>query len=264
MFEKAKQRHKNDEYKLLIAKMIDKYMFSKNRNTIENTDFVNQTEKMVLLKVLQEEHIKNYIFYGVRENADRNVLIFYPEKINEEMLEKNYNNMFSIIRIDLPEGITYEHREILSGIMKLGIKREKFGDIVITNSGADIVCLKENSEYLINGLKELKRFKKSKIYLENVENIHKTEQSFIQFSINVSSIRLDNFVSELAKCSRTKAKQLIEQGIVYINYKCEFKESKKINLGDHITIRGKGKFIFDKIEKETRTGRISVSIKKYC
>ena len=83
------------------------------------------------------------------------------------------------------------------------------------------------------------------------------------FNIIISSMRLDNFVSELTKCSRTKANEIIEMGRVFVNSINEFKFSKKIELNDIITIRGKGKFIFEGIEKETKSGKLLVNIKKY-
>ena len=263
MFEKAKERYKDGEYKLLVAKVIDKYLGCKKTNRIINTDFLNLSERAIIEKILKEEHIENYCFYGVAEAADRSILIFYPEKFTTEIVEKNYTNMLDVIRIELPNEITYKHREFLSGIMKLGVRREKFGDIIVTEIGADIVCLKEVTSYLENGLKELTRFKKSKISVESIENIHKKEVSFIELNIIVTSIRLDNFVSELAKCSRTRAKEFIEQGLVLVNYLPEEKESKKMNLGDIITIRGKGKFIFESIDGETKSGRILIHVKKY-
>ena len=70
-------------------------------------------------------------------------------------------------------------------------------------------------------------------------------------------------VSELAKCSRTRATEIIEDGRVFLNSINEFKDSKKININDIITIRGKGKFVFIGIEKETKSGRFLVNIKKY-
>ncbi len=263
MFERAKERYKDGEYKILVAKVIDKYLYCKKTNRIVYTDFLNATEHVVIEKILKEEHIKEYVFYGVREDADRSILIFYPEKFSREMVEKNYSNIFEIIRIELPQQLNYEHREYLSGIMKLGVRREKFGDIIVTDTGADIVCLKEISNFLVNGLRELTRFKKANVFIENIQNIHKKDLSFIEFTIIVSSIRLDNFVSELAKCSRTRAKELIEQGNVLVNYMTEMKESRKINLGDILTIRGKGKFIFDGIDGDTRSGRKILNMKKY-
>ncbi len=263
MFEKTREKYKDNENKLLVAKVIDKYDFCKTRNKITYTDFLTFSEIAIIKKMLTEEKVNNWIIYGGRENADRNIVIFFPEKFSLEMIEKNYNKIVEVIRIKLPNNIRYEHREFLSGIMKLGIKREKFGDILVTNSGADIISLCEVSNYLLEELKDLTRFKKSIITLENIDNIEMIENEFENLNIIVSSIRLDNFVSELAKCSRTRALEIMEEGRVFLNSINEFKASKKIEINDIITIRGKGKFIFDGIEKQTRSGKLLLNIRKY-
>ena len=54
------------------------------------------------------------------------------------------------------------------------------------------------------------------------------------------------------------------EGEVFINGINETKESKKLQIGDKITIRGKGKFIFESIDRTTRNDRIVVNIKRYC
>jgi RNA-binding protein YlmH len=263
MFEKAREKYKDGEFKILVAKTIDKYEFCKTKNKITYTDFLNISEISIIEKILKEEKINNYIFFGGKENCDRSILIFYPEKFSMQMVEKNYEKILNVIRIELPHNIKYEHREFLSGIMKLGIKREKFGDIIVTETGADIISLAEISDYLVNGLKDLTRFQKSKITIENISELKNIEVEFENFGIIVSSIRLDNFVAELANCSRGKAEEIIEEGRVFINSINELKPAKKININDIITIRGKGKFIFDGIEKETRSGRYLLNIRKY-
>ncbi len=263
MFEKVKEKYKDSEYKILIAKFIDKYNFCKLKNKITYTDFLNISEISILKKVLEEENIKNYVFYGGKEDADRNILIFYPEKFSKEIVEKNYEKILEIIRIKLPNNIKYEHREFLSGIMKLGIKREKFGDIVVTTSGADIIALSEISKVLLEDLKTLTRFRKSEINILNINELTNVTPEFDNINIIVSSIRLDNFVSELARTSRLGAQELIKQGKVFINSINEFKDSKKININDTITIRGKGKFIFDSVEKETKSGKLLLNLRKY-
>lgn len=263
MFEKSKERYKDGEYKILIAKIIDKYNFTKTKNKITYTDFLNMSEISIVKRILEEEKILNYQFYGVRNNADRMVLIFFPEKFSQDMVEKNYKTIFKIIRIKLPNNIKYEHREILSGIMKLGIKREKFGDIVITEEGADIIIFSDIANILLEDLKNLTRFKKANINIIDIEKISNKENEFEDFNIIVSSLRLDNFVSELSKCSRNQASELIKIGKVFLNSINEFKDSKKVMIKDIITIRGKGKFIFADIEKETKGGKLLINMKKY-
>lgn len=263
MFELSREKYKNSEYKLLIAKIIDKYEFSKSKNKITYTDFLNISEISIAKSVLKDEKIQNYIVYGGKEETDRSLIIFYPEKFSKEMVEKNYEKIFEVIRIELPNNITYEHREFLSGIMKLGIKREKFGDIIVTDFGADIIVLSEISKILSNDLKTLTRFKKSEITVQSINNLSLIENEFENLNIIVSSIRLDNFVAELAKCSRNNSEEIINEGRVFVNSINEFKASKKININDIITIRGKGKFIFDGVEKETRSGRYLLNMRKY-
>ena len=263
MFELSREKYKNSEYKLLIAKVIDKYEFSKTRNKITYTDFLNISEISIIKKMLKEESVSNFVIYGGKEETDRSILIFYPEKFSKEMVEKNYEKIFEVIRIKLPNNIRYEHREFLSGIMKLGIKREKFGDIIVTDYGADIIVLSEISEILSNDLKTLTRFRKSEITVENIKDLKNIKTEFELVNIIVSSIRLDNFVAELAKCSRGTAEEIINEGRVFLNSINEFKTSKKININDIITIRGKGKFIFDGIEKETKSGRYLLNMRKY-
>ena len=263
MFEISREKYKNSQYKLLVAKIIDKYEFCKTKNKITYTDFLNVSEISVAKSVLKEEKINNFIIYGGKEETDRSLLIFYPEKFSKEMVEKNFEKIFEVIRIKLPNNIKYEHREFLSGIMKLGIIREKFGDIIVTDYGADIIVLSEISKILANDLKTLTRFRKSEITIENINSLSVIETEFEDVNIIVSSIRLDNFVAELANCSRNNSEEIINEGRVFVNSINEFKPSKKININDIITIRGKGKFIFDGVEKETRSGRFLLNMRKY-
>ena len=47
---------------------------------------------------------------------------------------------------------------------------------------------------------------------------------FEEYNIIVTSLRLDNFVAELANCSRTRASEIISEGRVFVNSINEFKE----------------------------------------
>lgn len=263
MFEKSREKYKDGEYKILVAKIIDKYEFCVTKNKITFTDFLNISEISIIKKILREENITNYTFFGGRKDADRQILIFYPKKFSVEMVEKNYNKILSVIRIELPNNIKYEHREFLSGLMKLGLKREKFGDIIVHEKGADIIVFSEICSILVEDLKLLTRFRKSQITVINIDELLEVEPEFENINIIVSSMRLDNFVSELAKCSRNQATELIKIGKVFINSINEFKTSRKVDINNIITIRGKGKFIFDGIEKETRNNRYLLNIRKY-
>ena len=151
----------------------------------------------------------------------------------------------------------------MGGIIKLGIKREKIGDILVYNNGADIILKKETEKFLYSNLKTLTRFKESEISNIKLDEVFKKERSFQYIKIITSSLRLDNIVSELAKTSRNKAAELLEQDRVFVNYENIDKNTKKIKEKDIITIRGKGKFIIDEINGNTKKGNFILIVKKF-
>ena len=123
--------------------------------------------------------------------------------------------------------------------MKLGISREKIGDILVYDKGADILVMPEMLKFLITNIPSLTRFRKSKIEQIELENLRKIEINMQTIKITVASMRLDNIVSELAKCSRGKSNELLAQERVLLNHEIIQKSSKEVKQNDTITIRGK-------------------------
>ena len=248
--------YKKQEDKILLSQILDKIDFSQKRNRIENSDFLDMYQVALVKNFLRKTQNNSYILYGGFENAERQIAIFYPESYSEEMVQKNYNKIFKIIRITLPEEDKgkYSHRNYLGGIVKLGIKREKVGDILVSDEGADIIVKEEIAESLKHELGTLTRFENAKIEIEEIENIRKQEIKVEEISIIVPSLRLDNIVSDLAKTSRNKAVQIINQERVFVNGQNETKVSKNLKLNDIITIRGKGRFIIKEFAGTTRSG----------
>ncbi len=253
-----------EDTKLLEAKINDQYQFAISKNKITHTDFFNQAQKRLAEKFLQENKIQNYMFFGGNgQDSERNILLFFPEKFSQEMVIKNYEKILSVLKIHLPRELEYEHRIYLSGLMKLGIKREKVGDILDYPNGADIIVLNEVADFLENSLPELTRFKSAKIERISIFDVQPKLQEFEEFSIIVSSMRLDNFVAELARTSRTKATEIMNEQRVLVNYEIETKFSRKISAKDVINIRGKGKFLVGEMERQTRSEKLVVQMKKY-
>ena len=84
-----------------------------------------------------------------------------------------------------------------------------------------------------------------------------------EINIHANSMRLDSIVSEIAKCSRNKAEELIKSEKVSINCKYEYKLSKQVNIGDIIIVRGSGKYIINDVRENPKTKRLSINLKKY-
>lgn len=255
---------KKEDEKLILSKVMDKINFCESRNKIQVTDFLDLGQKQLIYNFLNKQKVKNYKFYGGFEEAERVLAVFYPEKLEDLMQNINFNEYIKVIRITLPNENKgkYTHKNYLGALMKLGLKREKIGDIVVDEDGADIIIKEDILKFLITNLSQLTRFQKSKIEEIKLKELRKTIIQKEKMTITVSSMRIDNIVAELAKCSRNKANELLEQERVFVNYEVITKTTKQIKEGDKITIRGKGRFEIKQVLGNTRKGRIMVEIEK--
>ena len=154
--------YRNKDEKILLAQILDKAENVDKKNRIEYTDFLDMTQIKLVQNFINRQKIDNYILYGGFEEAERKIFVFYPEKFNAQIVKKNLENIVQIIRIELPADLKgkYTHRDFLGGVMKLGVKREKVGDILVDYNGADIIIEKEISKFLLENIKELTRFSK--------------------------------------------------------------------------------------------------------
>ena len=256
-------RDKDD--KILLAQILDKVESVENKNKIEHTDFLDLAKIELVQKFINKIKIENYMSYGGFEQAERKMFVIYPENFNSVVVEKNLSNIIQIVRIELPDDLKgkYTHRDYLGAVIKLGVKREKVGDIIFDDNGADIIVDKDISKFLLENLGELTRFSKSKISIEDIKALRPVEIKKTELEIIVSSLRLDNVISELARCSRNKALDIINMERVFVNFECETKKTKQIKPGDMVTIRGKGRFYIKELVGETRSGRTIIKIEKF-
>lgn len=257
----------NEEDKLLVSKMLDKIEFTTKRNSVEYTDFLDMRQRQLLEKVLNDIKFTNYIALGGYKMAERTVIVIYPEKL-EEIFKQNrfdYNSVFGVIRIILPNELKgmYAHRNYLSGIIKIGIKREKVGDILTRFDGADIIVLKDAEKYVLEGLKELTRFSKAEFVIVKISDLKVEEPKTEKINVIVPSMRIDSVVSEAIRTSRAKATEIIKEEKVFINHELVVKGAKEVKPNDLITVRGKGRFKVGEILNSTKKGNLVIEIEKY-
>ena len=261
-------RYKKVEDKLLISKFFDKIDLCEKTNKIETTDFLNELEQSIINKVINLSGIDNCVFSGGFDEADRKLAVIYPEKMRDIFENGNFkfDTIFSVFRIKVPEQDvkSFNHSVYLGGIIKLGIKREKIGDIIVQNDGADVIVKKETEKFLYANLQTLTRFRDADVDSILLADLINTEKKFEDIKLITSSLRLDNIVSELARTSRNKANEIIEQERVLINYEQESKNTKLVKEKDVVTIRGKGKFIIDEVIGNTKKGNYIIMVKKYA
>lgn len=264
------KQYGKEEDKILVAKILDKIQFASQKNQIQTTDFLDGYQQKVAQKILGQAKCKTAIFYGGYEEAERRMLFLFPEKLfvllkailqEEKMIQKE----MKVISIGLPNDLRgkYGHRDYLSGLMKLGIKREKVGDILVRENGADILVQEEVLQYLLTNLSELTRFQKAKIFSKEINELEIVSVKLEKMTILVPQLRLDVVISELVHTSRAKAEEIILQERALVNYEVKTKNATLLQVGDLLTIRGKGKFKIGEVISQTSKGKLRVEVEKY-
>lgn len=258
-------KYSNAEDKLLISKVLDKIKFCETRNKITNTNFLDARGQNIVESLLGSISFTNYVRYGGFDNAERACFIFYPSKFEQEFVFKNIDSILKAIYIKLPKELhnTYSHRNYLSAIIKLGIEREKIGDILVQPDGAYILACADLAETAANLLASLTRFRKATIEIISTTQLPTYEIKKEEIKIIIPSMRLDSIVSELAHTSRSKAIDFLNSERVLVNYETAIKASKLLKPGDIVTIRGKGKFELCDISGNTKSGNVILLVNKY-
>ncbi len=253
------------EDKLLLSKIIDKIKFSKSKNQITNSEFLNEYQISIVEKELRRNGTTNYFFEGGYENSESKILVAYPEKLGESIARENINNILKAIKIELPNEIhgKLQHRDYLGTVMSFGLIRERIGDIIVHQDSAYIIVLEENAKYLKTSFEYEKRFKKAKISIINVNEIKTKPLEFEEITVSVKGVRLDSIISEIIKTSRRIAQKFLEEEKVSINYVVETKPTKTIKEKDILIIRGKGKFIVAEFLGKNKKDKEIIKIKKY-
>ncbi len=253
------------ERDIIIDHALDKARQCRDKYVITNTSFLDMSERSAVDAALKKSGTR-YVFFGGYEDAERTVCVFLPDYVDDiEMFfsEDPSSCPIGILRSTYAAGAPApSHRDYLGSLTGLGIKREKLGDIVVYDGGADIIFLKEIEKFL---LKEYNSAGRVRLDVASVplNDLHKPEFKIKTERGSVASMRLDNLISEIFSLSREKSAEAIDGGIVFVDGVKVIKTDAKVNVGSKLVLRGQGKAIVKEIAGNTRSGRTAVIYDKY-
>lgn len=139
-------KYKKQEDKLLVAKLLDKIAIAEKQNKITYTNFLDPYQKKVIENLIKEIKIKNGMFFGGYETAERTIHIFYPEKLQDISIGNLSKDILGVVSIQLPKESygKYVHKDYLGALMKIGLQREKIGDILVEEKRSRYYCNKRH------------------------------------------------------------------------------------------------------------------------
>lgn len=207
------------------------------------------------IKTIEKDGLKIY-FYGGYDEAERvRAIIQYasyepPQKedFKINIYQATFNDNYSSIG----------HRNVLGSIMSLGIERNTFGDIYISENSIYLITSFEISKYLIQNMPLINHQNLKFNQVENIEQNHiKPDQLK---TVNVASLRLDAVLARCLNLSRNQVTELIESGMVAINHRITKSITYKCSENEIISIRKYGRIKILENVKTTKKDRLVIKV----
>ncbi len=249
----------NKEELFLINRLKDLANIAYEKNIYTYSDFLNINELSILNQIKETLPPVTLSITGGNNYAERKIAVFSPEEIYYQ--ETIPIAVLSIAPLNSKFAQPLTHRDFLGAILNLGIKRNKIGDIFVKENHAYIYCKEDISKYIIDNLFKIKRTTVS-VQMSQNETLNVTP-NFKEITGTISNIRLDSLIATAFQTARNSIINYIHEGKVFINGKLTTSNGAAVKAGDIISVRGKGRFVFEGVIKETKKGRNLIKINIY-
>lgn len=218
------------------------------------TKFLDINEQQ-LAKSLQSRYEIN--FFGGTSYAERTRAII--NGANPRISEYH----IVAYQIIYPKTLNITHRNILGTLMSLGLKRNLFGDIIVSEEECYFLCCSDIAEYLEQEFTMInnQKIKLKKVSYQQLETNANTNKQTI--TVIVPSLRLDVVVANGFGISRNKIVESINAKEVFINNKIVTKPDYEVKLNEIISYRGHGRLKLIEIGKVTKKNRLVISLEVY-
>lgn len=245
----------SDEIKLILSRACDLYDKAERTSKPFYTKFISPADSSLIYSRFPKSELSLRLIGGY-DDAERCICAFY--KYEDELYPPICALKFNM------KSKTAEptHRDYLGSLLSLGIKRETLGDIIVSEGGAIVFCLAEIADYIIDNLTKIGGSGvRIEIASDDADIVPKRQ--YEERFATVSSLRCDGVVSSVTGLSRAKAAELIERGLVAVNYNSVASQSALMKDGDVFSIRGYGKFRLQTDGRLSKKGRLHINLLKY-
>ncbi len=242
---------------------------------VTHTDFLSVSEIAEIRDSVPRDI--PYVFWGGHEEAERCELIFLPDWVDvhpvngtltdpediRQLADLDILTCLQINPVNARFAEDLNHRDILGALMNLGIERDQIGDI-LTEPGKAHAYLFTTTHLSEVIQKELFRIRHTSVKCEAVSPMDcDIQPQFEEIEGSVASERLDAILAFVYRLSRGEAQRYIEQELVFVDGRTAFSGGYDLKPGSRVSVRGKGKFIYDGQEGTTRKGRLFLKVRKY-
>lgn len=222
------------------------------------TDFLDPREQRIVTSIVGSQTLVNVEFFGGHPNSERKRAMIYPDYFEPSPDD------FQIIlfEIDYPHKfVSLEHRQVLGSMMSIGLRRGKYGDILLKDKRVQFFAATEVRTYIESELNSIGR---TSIMLSEqpFHEVISVPEVWQELQTTVSSLRLDAVIAAVFHLSRQKSQYLIGQGLVKVNWTVIEDPAFECGEGDVISARGYGRTKVIAVEGKTKKEKWRIIVGK--
>ena len=252
---------KDPDERLTLARALDQMERAANRSIPCATQFLSPAQRAALEPLLAASGHPRHLFHGGYVGAERTVCVFLPDWLEGADWTAE-DELAAIEAAYPPTGADLTHRDLLGGLMGIGLTREKVGDILTGDTAAQIVCLKEAAPIILSQFDQAGRYR-LKLREIPLSDLSPAPAQVKVIHDTVSALRLDAVLASGFSLARGKAAEAVAAGRVSVNHRECAKPDKPVAEGDVLTCRGLGKCVVKTVGGQSRKGRIIIEIERY-
>lgn len=231
-----------------------------DRHRVELTDFLDPRQAAIADMLVRRHPGLHALFAGGHPGAERMRAVIAPSYIPLDPEDAR----LALIRI-VPIGggaEELEHGDYLGALLGLGIKRDKIGDLHVSADECQCVVAAEMADYIDLHLRKVHRVPVTTERLP-VSALRPVIPETAELTLSVASLRLDAVAGDVWRLSRARVLEPIRAGRCRVNWMPVDDPARPLREGDTVSMRGFGRFRLVRVDGETKSGRLRITVAKF-
>jgi RNA-binding protein YlmH len=248
--EKLLSRALNGEERVILARALDQAEIVRSTNRTQVTDFLDPYRKGLVISLVQRLGLVATSDGGY-PGAERSRVAIYDA--GRELQPDDYDFAFLSINGNFKLARA-THRDFQGSLLGLGLKRDKFGDIIVAGDTATVVVVGEVAPYILTNLNKVGQ---TKVVVQELGqgDFQLPKAQYREIKATVPSMRLDAVAAAGFGTSRSKMVREIEAERLSINWRVCPDPAALVKEGDMLSARGKGRVIVASVKGPLKSGR---------
>jgi len=249
----------NPEDKELLARALDLAEVAGKSHRPQVTDFYDPYRCAMIARAVANIPGLAVAVDGGYPAAERSRVLIFPDYLAAGDLEAGLT--FLAVQGSFRFN-TVNHRDYLGALLSLGLRRDKLGDILVGEAGAQLIVATEVAGYVQMGLTSVGRVGVTVQEINRAALVPPT-QDYREVKVTVQSLRLDTVAAHGFNLSRAKMVREIAASKVYLNWRVCTDPSAAVRPGDTISVRGRGRVALEETGGQTKKGRTNLLLHCY-